>query len=167
SLATDAEILRFVKDSNAAVVSIDSPLGLPGGGRFINKDAGIVRTAERDLAAIGIHAYPALIPSMAPLTLRGIRLAKRIQKEVPAAEVIESYPGAAQDLLSIPRKQQSLEELREGLKNLGLTGAGLDSQSHDEIDAITSAIVGRFYQSRQTIPLGRREEAFLHVPRFT
>src|SRR5262249_21511415 len=59
------------------------------------------------------------------------------------------------------------EELREGLKNLGLTGAGLDSQSHDEIDAITSAIVGRFYQSRQTIPLGRREEAFLHVPRFT
>src|SRR5262249_9276400 len=122
SLATDAEILRFVKDSNAAVVSIDSPLGLPGGGRFINKDAGIVRTAERDLAAIGIHAYPALIPSMAPLTLRGIRLAKRIQKEVPAAEVIESYPGAAQDLLSIPRKQQSLEELREGLKNLGLTG---------------------------------------------
>src|SRR5262249_6428338 len=30
SLATDAEILRFVKDSNAAVVSIDSPLGLPG-----------------------------------------------------------------------------------------------------------------------------------------
>jgi len=165
SLATDAEIIRFIKDSKVAIVSIDSPLGLPGGGKAINKDAGIVRAAERDLSSIGIHAYPALIPSMAALTLRGIRLAKQITKEIPGTEVIESYPGAAQDLLSIPRKQQSLEELRDGLRSLGLWGTGLDSQSHDEIDAITSAIVGRLYSRGQTIPLGKKEEAFLHVPR--
>lgn len=167
SLATDAEILEFIRTNRPAVVSIDSPLGLPGGGKHVSKDAGIVRTAERDLASIGIHAYPALIPSMAPLTLRGIRLARRIRKEIPSTEVIESYPGAAQDLLSIPRKQQSLEELREGLRNLGLSGMGLDSQSHDEIDAITSAIVGRLYKCGQTIALGTKEEAFLYVPRFT
>jgi histidinol phosphatase-like PHP family hydrolase/predicted nuclease with RNAse H fold len=168
SLSTDAEIIRFIKDNNVSVVSIDSPLGLPGGGKTVNKDAGIVRAAERELASIGIHAYPALIPSMAPLTLRGIRLAKRVLKEVPRPpEVIESYPGAAQDLLSIPRKQRSLEELREGLRNLGLRGPGLDTQSHDEIDAITSAVVGRLYSCGQTLPLGKKQEAFLHVPLLT
>lgn len=148
-----------------AIVSIDSPLGLPGGGKQIDPDAGIVRVAEHDLSSIGISAYPALIDSMKELTLRGIRLRNRIESMESAPVVIESYPGAAQDILSIPRKQKSLELLREGLAELGLQGPGLLATSHDEIDAITSALVGRYYEIGQFEAMGVPDEAQLIVPK--
>ena len=51
-------------------------------------------------------------------------------------KVIESYPGAAQDLLGIPRKGASLEELKWGLARAGIEGDFLISNvSHDEVDA--------------------------------
>src|SRR5207237_5847479 len=125
SLWTDDDIVSFVKQYRPKVVSIDSPLGLPGGGTTIEPKAGIVRVAEQDLASIGIPAYPALIDSMVPLTLRGIGLRKKIEKLPRAPKVIESYPGAAQDILAIPRKQKSLDLLRQGLIRLGLRGRGL------------------------------------------
>gem|GEM_PF-5980485 len=60
--------------------------------------------------------------------------------------MIESYPGAAQDIMSIPRKQAGLDYLVEGLKEFGLTGEFLSTAvSHDELDAITSAVVGHFF----------------------
>ena len=165
SLSSDDEILDYIKSNKPAIVSIDSPLGLPGGGKTINGDDGIVRQAERDLSSIGIPAYPALIDSMKELTLRGIRLKNRIADELtPTPEVIESYPGAAQDLLSILRKQEGLDYLREGLRNLNLSGSGLETKSHDEMDAITAAIVGRYYYANQTIPMGVPNEAQLIVP---
>ena len=60
-------------------------------------------------------------------------------------KVIESYPGAAQDVLCIPRKQKGLELLRAGLTELGLKRTyGLKNGiSLMKSDAITSAIVGR------------------------
>ncbi len=165
SLTTDEEILRFVAEKSPQIVSIDSPLGLPGGGITIDPAAGIVRVAERDLASVGIPAYPALIDSMKSLTLRGIGLRRAIQQLPLAPHVIESYPGAAQDILSIPRKQKGLDLLREGLRRLGLTGSGLDTASHDEMDAITSAIVGRYFESGQFEPMGIPSEAQLVVPK--
>jgi histidinol phosphatase-like PHP family hydrolase/predicted nuclease with RNAse H fold/dephospho-CoA kinase len=165
SAGTDEEILSFVERWKPAIVSIDSPLGLPGGGAKIDVDAGIVRVAEKDLASIGIPAYPALIDSMKPLTLRGIRLRQVIEAMPNAPIVIESYPGAAQDILCIPRKQRGLSLLRDGLKRLGLTGEGLETRSHDEMDAITSAIVGRFFEAGQYAPMGIPSEAQLIVPK--
>lgn len=109
SLYSDEEILAYVKKHKPRIVSIDSPLGLPGGGASIDPEAGIMRVAEHDLASIGIPAYPSLIDSMAKLTLRGIRLRKAIEQFPQAPRVIESYPGAAQDVLCIPRKQKSLQ----------------------------------------------------------
>ncbi len=167
SLYSDEDIISYVKEVAPAIVSIDSPLGLPGGGNDINPKAGIVRVAEHDLASVGIPAYPALIDSMRNLTLRGIRL-KRIIEEFPHAPlVIESYPGAAQDILSIPRKQKSLDLLREGLRRLGLEGPGLDTRSHDEMDAITSAVVGRYFEVGQFEPMGIASEAQLIVPKIS
>src|SRR5208283_5194729 len=146
-------------------VSIDSPLGLPGGGNSIDPKAGIMRVAEHDLASVGIPAYPSLIDSMENLTLRGIRLRRAIESFPRAPRVIESYPGAAQDILSIPRKQRGLELLRAGLRELGLSGPGLDTKSHDEMDAITAAIVGRFYEAGRFEPMGIPSEAQLIVPK--
>jgi dephospho-CoA kinase/predicted nuclease with RNAse H fold len=117
------------------------------------------------LASVGIPAYPALIDSMKPLTLRGINLRRQIESMRIAPKVIESYPGAAQDILCIPRKQKGLDLLRAGLRELGLHGPGLDTQSHDEMDAITAAIVGRYYEVGQFEAMGIAEEAQLIVPK--
>lgn len=165
SLSSDQEILAYVKKHKPAIVSIDSPLGLPGGGVSIDPAAGIMRVAEYDLASIGIPAYPSLIDSMERLTLRGIRLRREIEGFRRPPRVIESYPGAAQDILCIPRKQKGLELLREGLRRLGLRGDGLETRSHDEMDAITSAIVGRYFESGCFEPMGIPSEAQLIVPK--
>jgi histidinol phosphatase-like PHP family hydrolase/predicted nuclease with RNAse H fold/dephospho-CoA kinase len=165
SLFSDEEILAYVRKNKPKIVSIDSPLGLPGGGNSIDPKAGIMRVAEHDLASVGIPAYPSLIDSMENLTLRGIRLRRAIESFPRAPRVIESYPGAAQDILCIPRKQKSLDLLREGLRRLGLKGAGLETLSHDEMDAITSAIVGRYFEAGLFEPMGIPSEAQLIVPR--
>ena len=80
SLLSDDELVEFIQKKRPGIVSIDSPLGLPGGKKEINPNAGIVRVAEQDLSSIGISAYPALIDSMKELTLRGIRLRRRIEE---------------------------------------------------------------------------------------
>lgn len=165
SLWTDAQIVSFIEKHKPKIVSIDSPLGLPGGGNVVNAKAGIVRVAEQDLASIGIPAYPALIDSMEQLTLRGIRLRKKIEKLSRTPKVIESYPGAAQDILAIPRKKKSLALLRHGLTRLGLRGRGLCTQSHDEMDAITSAVVARYFESGDYEAMGIVAEAQLIVPK--
>ncbi|MGJ5816773.1 PHP domain-containing protein [Paludibaculum fermentans] len=165
SMFSDAEIIAFIEENKPAIVSIDSPLGLPGGGTFIDPKSGIVRIAEYDLASVGIPAYPALIDSMQNLTLRGIGLRRALEGLSNAPRVIESYPGAAQDILSIPRKQKSLDLLREGLRRLGLQGPGLETRSHDEMDAVTSAIVGRYFESGLFEPMGVPSEAQLIVPK--
>jgi histidinol phosphatase-like PHP family hydrolase/predicted nuclease with RNAse H fold/dephospho-CoA kinase len=165
SALRDEEILAFIEARKPAIVSIDSPLGLPGGVESVDRAVGIVRVAEYDLTSVGIPAYPALIDSMQNLTLRGIRLKRAILGRFPEMSVIESYPGAAQDILCIPRKQRGLSLLKDGLRRIGLTGAGLESTSHDEIDAITAAVVGRYYEAGQFERLGVPRESELLVPK--
>ena len=46
SLFSDDEILDYIEQHKPKIVSIDSPLGLPGGGDSIDPKAGIVRVAE-------------------------------------------------------------------------------------------------------------------------
>ena len=164
SLESNEDILAFVREANPSIVSIDSPLGLPGGARDPSVAPSIVRIAELDLASVGISAYPALIDSMKPLTLRGMKLRTEIEALDNGPQVIESYPGAAQDILCIPRKQKGLALLRAGLAELGLHGPGLATRSHDEMDAITAAVVGRFYEVGRFEAMGVPEEAQLIVP---
>lgn len=158
------EVLRYRPD----VVSIDSPLGLPKG-RCCTKDSckcrvhGIHRECERILWRRGVRVYPCLLPSMQGLTSRGIRLAHRLRKEGLA--VIESYPGAAQDIMRIPRKRTSLEDLATGLRAFGvrIDEAGR-TVSHDELDAVTAAVVGLFFWSGRFEALGHEDEEQLIVP---
>ena len=88
--------------------------------------------------------------------MRGMRLAEELRKH--GLHVIESYPGAAQDILGIPRKGSSLEELKWGLNRAGISGRYLkDRVTHDEVDAITSALVGLFYLADDYIALGNSD----------
>ncbi len=73
--------------------------------------------------------------------MRGIALASKLRDE--GFNVIESYPGAAQDILGIPRKSKGIQLLAEALAEYGIKGDL--AVSHDELDAITSAIVGQLY----------------------
>jgi predicted nuclease with RNAse H fold len=113
---------------------------------------------------MGISVFWALLPSMKGLTMRGIRLARELRGA--GLKVIESYPGAAQDILQIPRKKASLDELKFGLVRAGYVGKCLSQRiSHDELDAITSALVGLFYLADEYIGLGTTDEDYLIVPK--
>ncbi len=168
-IKTDDELIRIALDAKATLVSIDSPLSIPKGRTsFWDDDPmrskyGITRECERILKKRGISSYPCLIPSMQKLTQRGMMLADKFRKLGIA--VIESYPGAAQDIMNIPRKQSGLEHLTNGLRDFGIVGDFLFNEvSHDELDAITSAIVGHFFWTGKYEGLGNVDEDYLIIP---
>jgi uncharacterized protein YprB with RNaseH-like and TPR domain/predicted nuclease with RNAse H fold len=163
------ELLANTLSVRPAIVSIDSPLSLPVG-RHCTDDScacravgGITRHCERELKRRGVNVYPCLIQSMQALTRRGMRLAAALRQN--GVEVVESYPGAAQDIMRIPRKGASQEQLRAGLERFGVRGIRPAGQlTHDELDAITSAAVGGFYLADLYEGLGNDEEDYLIIP---
>jgi predicted nuclease with RNAse H fold len=170
-LKTDEQIIGETVRYDPDIISIDSPLGIPVG-RCCMQDScvcrakGILRECERILWKRGVKVFPCLLPSMQKLTERGMRLAEEFRKRGYA--VIESYPGAAQDIMRIPRKRSSLAELAQGLANFGLRGRFiLEPCSHDELDAVTSALVGYFYLAGAYEALGDQREEQLIVPKVT
>ncbi len=131
-LATDEEIVGFASTCRPSVVAIDAPLSLPPSGTGM-------RLCDRLLRQRGIPIFPVTVGAMRQLTERGIRLKERLT--AVGLTVIEVFPGGAQDVLGLPRKQHNLAALREGLRQLGLQGLR-DDASHDELDAVTAAYVG-------------------------
>ncbi|HVP97085.1 hypothetical protein [Methanoregula sp.] len=165
---TDDEILRSVDAAAIGLISVDSSLGLPAG-RCCAEDTcacrqyGIMRECERILRKRGIRVYPTLIRSMQNLTVRGIRLAGILREQ--GYEVIESYPGATQDLLQIPRKKTDVARLRTGLAGTGIRiSAGGGRVTHDELDALTSALGGYFYLAGWYEAIGNAAEGCLILP---
>jgi len=167
-LADDEEIIRRVVEAEPDLVSIDSPLCLPVGRTRVTDDdprrfCGIMRQSERILKKRGINVYPCLIPSMQRLTERGIQLATAIRAH--GIPVIECYPGAAQDIMGIPRKGAGTEWLMLGMKEFGVTGPfTTEALSHDELDAITCSLVGFFHLAGKTEALGGKGEEPMMVP---
>jgi predicted nuclease with RNAse H fold len=101
---------------------------------------------------------------MQDLTKRGMRLAGEFRSQ--GLEVIESYPGAAQDILRISRKKTSIEDLNAGIRDLGLKGQFVeDPVNHDELDAVTSALVGYFFLAQSYEGVGTPEEGLLIIPK--
>lgn len=168
-LSSDNDIIQATLSARPDLVSIDSPLSLPYGRKLVSDDDpgrktfGITRLCERILKKRGINVYPCLIQSMQGLTARGIHLANRFREfGIP---VIESYPGAAQDIMNIPRKGASVDFLKMGLGEFGIIGDYLEVPvSHDELDAITSSVVGLFFFANKFEALGNDEEEYLIVP---
>ncbi len=169
-LHTDEDILDRTMRAGPALVSIDSPLCLPRGRVSVDDsdpgrhEFGIMRESERVLKRRGVNVYPCLIRSMQKLTARGIRLAETLRGQ--GVPVIESYPGAAQDIMRIPRKGAGPAWLKRGLTDFGVSGAyETGDVTHDELDAITAALVGTFHLAGMTEALGTDEEPPLIIPR--
>jgi uncharacterized protein YprB with RNaseH-like and TPR domain/predicted nuclease with RNAse H fold/dephospho-CoA kinase len=169
TINSDDKMLARVLEERPNLISIDSPLSLPQGRISVSDDDpgrlqfGIMRQCERELKRRGINVYPSLLPSMQGLTQRGIRLAQSFRKlGIP---VIESYPGAAQDIMGIPRKGAGEKYLKQGLSEFGIVGPfEVEAVSHDELDAITSAVVGSFFLSGQYEALRGPTEGALIIP---
>lgn len=168
-IASDRDLIEATMATAPAVVSIDSPLSLPRGRTTVEDtdpgrgEFGITRECERILKKRGVNVYPSLIKSMQALTARGIRLANFFRSV--GVPVIESYPGAAQDIMNIPRKRADLALLKEGLVEFGISGEFQTQEiSHDELDAITSAAVGLFFLSGKFEALGNEDENDLIIP---
>jgi hypothetical protein len=100
---------------------------------------------------------------MRMLTARGMKL--RASLEARGLEVIESFPGAIQDILGIPRKQAGLQALESGLVREGVRWKEpAASRTGDELDAVTSALVGLMYVRNEYRAIGDPDEGLMILP---
>ncbi len=163
-LHSDEEVLSATLREHPRVVSIDAPLFLPKGRKSI-EDRGPphFRECDKELLRMHIRFFPISLGPMRMLTARGIRLRQRFESE--GLEVIESFPGAIQDLLGMPRKQEGLENLGRALTRYGVK---LDRRAGtlngDELDAVTSALVGLLYVRGEYRAIGDPEEGLMILP---
>jgi predicted nuclease with RNAse H fold len=159
---SDEEIISHVKRANPDLIAIDAPLNLPPGRKTIeDRNGEHFRPCDRELLKRGIRFFPITLGPMRSLTTRGIALRKEFVQR--GYRVIEMYPGAAQDIWRIPRKQNSLTRLRKGLERLGLRSLNA-KMNGDELDAVTGALVGRLFLQGKAEVLGNFKEGAIVVP---
>ncbi len=142
-LYSDKEVLSKIKEVRPDVIAVDAPLSLPPGRKTLEERTSIhLRECDRELLRRHIKFFPITLGPMRKLTTRGMFLKKVLEEENFC--VIETYPGGAQDVLGIPRKQKGLEKLKIGLENLGIQGLNGQLSDH-ELDAVTCAYVGMLF----------------------
>lgn len=162
---TDKEILSATFASAPSVVSIDAPLSLPRGRRSLEeRGPPHFRECDRELQKMHIRFFPISLGPMRMLTARGMRLRSILESK--GLEVVESFPGAAQDLLHMPRKQEGLTRLANALRGYGVkfdrSSRGLTG---DELDAATSALVGLLYIRGEYRAIGDPTEGLMILPK--
>jgi predicted nuclease with RNAse H fold len=166
-LYRDREIVNFVRKSKAKFVAIDAPLALPKGRHCLREHCrgrAHFRACDRVLSWMGIKFFPITIGPMRTLTARGIRLKKTLANI--GCEVFETFPGAAQDLLGIPRKQRGLQELQRGLLSLGCKGdIAVRDLTGDELDSVNCALVAKDYAEGRYLAIGDPSEIMMILPR--
>lgn len=156
---SDEEVLERIRASRPKIVAIDAPLSLPEGRESIEQRTSVhLRECDKELLRRGIRFFPITLGPMRKLTKRGINL-KRILESMHL-RVIEVYPGGAQDVLGIPRKQRGLEKLRAGLENRSVKGLN-DRMSDHELDAVTCALVGKLFLEGGTVTYGTPDQAIV------
>lgn len=155
----DEEIIKKIQGTKPELVAVDAPLSLPAGRKSIDERTGThLRECDKELLRRRIRFFPVTLGPMRKLTSRGIKLRKILESE--HFKVVEVYPGGAQDVLEIPRKQEGLDKLRGGLKKLQIKGIA-NAMSADELDAITCAYVGKLFLEGKTLTYGSEDQAII------
>lgn len=164
-LHTDDEILSRTISARPFVVSIDAPLFLPKGRKSLEvKGPPHFRECDKELLRMHIRFFPISLGPMRMLTARGMRLRAALEGE--GLEVIESFPGAIQDLLEMPRKQAGLRLLAKALRDYGIRLGKQDGELNgDELDAVTSALVGLLYTKGEYRAIGDPAEGLMILPK--
>jgi len=156
---SDEEILKRIQEIKPELVTIDAPLSLPSGRRSIEQRTNLhLRECDKELLRRGIKFFPVTLGPMRKLTSRGINLKRALENG--RFRVVEVYPGGAQDILGIPRKQQGLEKLKAGLEKLGVQGLNSRMSDH-ELDAVTCALVGKLMLDGKTVAYGTPEQTIV------
>ncbi len=166
-LYTDSEIVERVLQERPSIVSIDAPLFLPKGRVSLDvKGPPHFRVCDRELQRMKIRFFPITLGPMRILTARGMKIRAVLEKL--GFKVIESFPGAVQDILGMPRKQQGIERLRQSLIDYGIKGDIMKKDiTGDELDAITSALIGKMYLDGNYTAIGADDEGFMILPRIS
>ncbi len=155
------EIISFVELIKPKIIAIDAPLSLPKGRENIHEIGPHFRVCDLELRNLGIKFFPITLGPMRKLTERGLKLKKYFEKR--GYKVIEVFPGATQDILKIPRKTKSVNELRRGLERfLRLPKRKL---THDELDAITCALTAKLWLEGKAIEIGDKKEGLMIIPK--
>jgi uncharacterized protein len=164
-LHDDREILEAVRQARPCIVSIDAPLSLPRGRASLERPGPPhLRACDRELLRRHIRFFPVTLGPMRMLTARGMRLASELRRS--GYRVEESYPGAAQDIVDLPRKGAGVERLRRALRSRGFYGTiERRSTSHDELDAVLCAWVGRLCVEGRAEVIGDPTEGTMILPR--
>jgi predicted nuclease with RNAse H fold len=158
-LYSDKEIIEKTVAANPKVIAIDAPLCLPPGRTSIEeRTSNHFRASDRELLKRGIKFFPVTLGPMRKLTIRGIQLRETFQAQ--GFIVLEAYPGGAQDVLGIPRKQRGLDKLTAGLQKLGIEGLSSQLSDH-ELDAATCAYVGKLYLEDNAVIYGDPNEGIV------
>jgi len=149
---TDGKIIQRIEEVKPDLIAIDAPLSLPPGRKTIEERTDVhLRECDKELLRRRIKFFPITLGPMRKLTKRGIKLRKLLENK--GFRVIEVYPGGAQDILKIPRKQEGPEKLRKGLERLAIEGLNED-MSHHELDAVTCAYIGKLFLEGKSEILG-------------
>lgn len=163
-LHTDGEIIAKTLAARPGVVSIDAPLFLPLGRASLSvKGPPHLRECDKELLRMKIRFFPISLGPMRMLTERGMRL--RAVFEGQKLKVIESFPGAIQDVLGMPRKQDGLAKLERALRRYGVRWSAGRPLTGDELDGITSALVGLMYLKNDYRAIGDPKEGLMILPR--
>lgn len=160
---TDEEILSVIDREKPDLVTIDAPLVLPPGRKSIQqRNDQHYRPCDLELRRRKIPFFPITLGPMRSLTERGISLKNEIEGD--GFQVVEIYPGGAQDIWGIPRVKRDMEGLRMGLGRLGIRGLREDCSDH-ELDAATGALVGRLYLQGKAEIYGDFSSGAIVMPR--
>jgi hypothetical protein len=167
-LFDDSEIFEAITRAEPKLIAIDAPLTLPRGRHCLEDDCWCVggnhfRECDLELRRMKIRVFPLTLGPMRMLTKRGMALAALFKKEGYA--VIETYPGAAQDIWKIPR-QKDPQGLKRGLKKFKLIGVlnKRDISVH-ELDALSCALVARLHLRKKSLALGDPTEGLMILPK--
>lgn len=156
---TDQDIIEKTLNIQPRIVAIDAPLYLPPGRTSLeDRTNPHLRQSDRTLLKMGIRLFPATLGPMRKLTARGIKL--RLLFQEAGLKVIEAYPGGAQDVLAIPRKQKGMDKLLAGLQALGILGLNREMNDH-ELDAVTCAFIGKLFLENKAVEYGTPGEGIV------
>lgn len=159
----DKKIVQKVLEMKPEVVAVDAPLALPKGRKSLEKRSDVhLRECDKQLLRMGIKFFPITLGPMRKLTRRGLKLRKTLERK--GFKVIETYPGAAQDILKIPRKRRGVEKLKNSLIKIGITGIE-NCRNADELDAVTCALVGKMYLEKNYLAIGDAKEILMILPK--
>ena len=110
TVLSDEEILKIAKETSPVLCSIDAPLSLPPRRKSLeDRNGEHLRPCDRELQKMVVRFFPITIGPMRMLTQRGLALKDQLADL--GYDSVESYPGGAQDVWGIPRKQHGLEGL--------------------------------------------------------